>query len=215
MAELRRDLMELPWLYLETRRAAVGMSRLGTTVGGAAAERALPLNEHAARIAADVHNGIVGWVRITIEDLGADAPAGRLAPMCQHLAQHLRDLRKHEAIEEFTSDVRRWTHAMVQAINRPEVRRIPAGPCPNQVAGPDGTTPCAGKVFAVFPLDPEVRPHAACSQCADPDAEPMVGVWIADDWKRLGKRMQDRQAEGDRARQLALSVSKGRGGSAT
>lgn len=203
---LTRDLREVPWLHLETRHAALGLARLSSPVGGRSATNGLPVNLAASGVAqrvlegVGVRNGIVGWVRITVEDLGAPWPAGSVAAMCTHLADHMPALRKHEAIVELAADVRDWTDAMVRVINRPTMRRIAVGPCP--LAHDDA--PCAGTVWATFPE--EASPFAACDTCSDPDADPAVAFWPAVQWTTMGRLIQRRKAEVEQQRRLAAQV---------
>ena len=206
---LTYDLGEVPWLWLETERAAVGLSRLFTNVGGRSTTTALPVNLAASETArkvlggVGVRNGIVGWVRITADDLGAPWPANTVTAMCDHLAGQAPGLRKHEAVAELVGDVHDWTEAMVQAINRPTIRRIPVGPCPLIHDG----TPCEGRIWATFP--DEQGPYSACDRCVDPDAG--VGVWESTQWAALGRLIQARKAEVARQRTLAESLTRGAG----
>ena len=203
----KRDLHELPWLYLETRRASVGMVRLAARNGGKSAETPLPVNTHAAALADRVRNGVVGWARIAI-DRGAPVPRDTLAGLCDMLAESLRDLRRHEAITELAADVHRWTADMVRTINRPDSRRIEVGPCPLDVTDDDGTkTRCTGTVWAIFPdWDWDVPVHAACSWCCDPDVTPMIGLWVSEEWRTLGRLMRKRQRQDEAAWRLARAI---------
>ena len=197
---------EIPWLWLETQRASVGMARLFTNVGGRSSSSPLPVNLGASDTARKVlqgvgfRNGVVGWVRITVEDLGACWPANTITGMCDHLASQAPALRKHIMVSELVGDVHDWTEAMVQAINRPTIRRIPVGHCPLIHDG----TPCEGRVWATFP---EVGgPYSACDRCADPDTG--TGVWESTQWATLGRLIQARKAEVARQRLLAESLGR-------
>ena len=204
----RRDLAELPWLYLETRRASLGIVRLSAREGSRSSETPMPINLRASRIADTVRSGIVGWVRIAV-DRGADWPADKLAAMCSLLADRARDLRHHEAFPELVTDVTQWTADMLHVVNRPAIRRIEVGPCPLDTTTDDGTARCAGTVYAILPADTDAMPvHAACSWCCDPEADPMVGLWVAQQWSTLGRLIAKRQAADERARELAQSIAK-------
>ena len=203
----RRDLAELPWLYLETRRASLGIVRLSAREGSRSSETPMPINLRASRIADTVRSGIVGWVRIAV-DRGADWPADKLAAMCSLLADWARDLRHHEAFPELVTDVTQWTADMLHVVNRPTTRRIEVGPCPlDNTTGGDGR--CTGTVWAILPADEEGPPvHAACSWCCDPEATPMVGLWVSEQWTTLGRLIARREADDARARELAQSIAK-------
>ena len=47
-AELKRDLTELPWLWLETRHASLGLTKLTAHAGARSTEHPLPINLHTA-----------------------------------------------------------------------------------------------------------------------------------------------------------------------
>ena len=207
----RRDLTELPWLYLETRHTALGMARMGRPNGSRSTDNPLRLNLHATTLADRVRAGIVGWTRIAI-DRGAAWPAGGFTPMCTLIADQLRDLRHHEAFPELAGDVTRWTNDMVRAINLPPTRRIQVGPCPLDWTDTDGTTNrCQGIVWATFPRDNDGPPvHAACSWCCDPDAEPMIGLWVSEQWRTLGRLIERRREAADTARALAQAIGAAR-----
>ncbi len=209
----RRDLAEIPWLYLDTRRAALGLVRLGDRNGGRSATTPLPVNLQASALADRVRAGIVGWVRIAVER-GADWPTGRVSDMAPLLADRMHDLRHHEAAAELMADVSRWTADMVRTINRPAVRRIEVGPCPLDVTDADGTlTPCTGTVWAIFPTsgaDDAPPVHAACSWCCDPDADPAPGLWVAEQWRTLGRLIAKRKADDEARRRLLASIIGGK-----
>lgn len=203
-----RDLRELPWLYLETMRAVVGLVRLGSPVGGRGATTPLPVSLRASHAADAVRTGLVGWVRITHDDLGAPWPGDSITAMTRHLTDRMKDLRRHEDTAELVADVARWTGSLLAVINRPDCRRIPVGPCPLEHDG----APCEGRVWAVLPADPDLSPHAACDVCCDPDADTIVGWWEPADgsghpsWATLGRQMLKRAEEVERQRKLAAEV---------
>lgn len=209
----RRDLAEIPWLYLDTRRAALGLVRLGDRNGGRSATTPLPVNLRASAVADHVRTGLVRWVRIAVER-GADWPAGRVSDMAALLADRMRDLRRHEAASDLLGDVAQWTADMVRTINRPAVRRIKVGPCPLDVSADDGTpTRCPGIVWAIFPAsgtDDAPPVHAACSWCCDPDADPPPGLWVAEQWRTLGRLIAKRKSDDEAQRILASIIGRAR-----
>ena len=76
----------------------------------------------------------------------------------------------------------------------------------------DGTTTrCQGIVWAIFPRDTDGPPvHAACSWCCDPDAEPMIGLWVSEQWRTLGRLIERRREAADTARALAQAIGAAR-----
>ena len=210
MRQARSDLANLPWLYLEVRRTAVGLARLTESGPGRSAEKPLPVNLHASKVADRIRASLVGWIRATQQAAGP-WPRDRITHMCSHLHARLPHLRQHEAIDEMCTDLQRLVGQAARAINRPVQTRIKVGPCP---LVDDDHTPCQGTVWAVLPIDHDVPAHAACDWCCDPDADPTVGLWVpgksdtAPAWTTLGRQMQQAQARAAQAQQLAREVSR-------
>lgn len=149
--DVRRQLGELPWLHLETRRAALGLVRMSTPGAGRPAETPLPINPKAGQLATRVRAGVIGWVRVAV-DRGADLPAARMTTMTALLTDRLRDLRHHAGFPMLARDAHTWTTSMIRTINRPAQRRIEVGPCPLDTTDNDGhTIACTGTVWAIFP----------------------------------------------------------------
>lgn len=210
---LRRDLRELPWLYLQARHAALGLVRLAAGGGGGGTlEPPLPVNLRASRLTDRIRSGLIGWARIAHDELGCDWPEPRIGSICEHLAASVGELRKHEAAAELANDVAAWTHKIVALINRPPTRRIEVGPCPLDTTTDGETARCTGVVWAILPSPSgdgtEAPAHAACSWCCDPDAEPMVGLWVAEQWRTLGRLMVARSSRDAERRLLALAVGR-------
>ena len=66
MRQARSDLTNLPWLYLEVRRTAVGLARLTESGPGKSAEKPLPVNLHASKVADRIHVQRLGKRAATI-----------------------------------------------------------------------------------------------------------------------------------------------------
>lgn len=190
-------LAELPWLWHELELTRWRLDRLHQHTGGRSAETGLPWNENAAQTARRItdgvaeRNGIHGWVRVTMDDLGAPCPRDTVPAMSAHLLAWLKPMRKHEAAAEFVADVWGWTHAMLQAINRPEYRRVEAGPCPNL----HEDAPCPGTVHLIIAAEGADGPTFARCEPDDGRTAMVCGeVWEAHQLSRMGRRIREREA---------------------
>ena len=106
MRQARSDLADLPWLYLEVRRTAVGLARLTESGPGRSAEKPLPVNLHASRVADRIRASLVGWIRAT-QQAAAQCPRDSITHMCSHLHARLPKLRQREDIDEMCTDLQR------------------------------------------------------------------------------------------------------------
>lgn len=194
-------LAALPGWWVELQRTVTRQARLTPPGAGRSATKPLPFNPVASAVADRVRhgvttsdavrNGLVGWVRITVEDLGAPWPTKGITDLCEHLVAWLPALRKHEAAVELAADVWGWSDAISRAVDYPDVRaKIKVGPCPEVCA--DGE-PCAGWVWAIIPEDRDADVFAACDSCAEEDAG--RGVWAASQWRKMGRRIAERRAQ--------------------
>lgn len=149
-----RRLKHLPDLWHELQATRRRLDHMSDHVGSRSATTGLPWNEAAAGVARRItdgaasRSGIVGWVRITADAFDASTPPeDEPVAMLRHLAACSHRLRLHESAAEFHADVWAWTTAIMQAVDPPEVRRVPAGPCPE--AHEDA--PCPGHVSLILP----------------------------------------------------------------
>lgn len=161
-------------------------TRMGTDVGRVTGSSEKPLAFHptAADVKDTVRAGLVGWVRVTVEDIPAASwPQDRAGAMVAHLLRWLPDMRRHEAAAELAAEAISWPGKIRRAVDYPEERsRIPVGLCCLEV-GEDGT-PCPGVVTAVVFEDPLIAPVMRCGECAQ--------EWPTWEWRRAGARMRER-----------------------
>lgn len=152
----------------------------------------LPFKDHASRVADDVRGKLLGWVRIAIDDLGADCPADDPVAWCHLLARMLPRWRTHEGAVDFWREVWIMPTAMLAAMDYPEERaRIPAGPCPEHT---EDQEPCPGQVVSIFPADQAIPPRAECTPRSKGD--PVCGrVWPSTEWAGLGLAILVREAQ--------------------
>lgn len=194
-------LRALPGWWVELQRAVTRQARLSPPGGGGTSTRPLPFNPYASEVADrvklgvrtsdTVRNGLVGWVRITVEELAAPWPNAGVTDLCEHLVAWLPQLRKHDAAAELAADVWGWVDAVSRAVDHPDIRaRIKAGPCPE--VGED-REPCPGVVWAIIPEDRDAPVFACCDSCAD-DSAPR-GMWEASQWRKLGRQIAARRGQ--------------------
>ncbi len=160
----------------------------------------LPFRDAPSRVAAEVRNDLVGWVRISIDELGADVPRDTIPGLCRALSSSAHQLRKHEAAAEWAESIAGDMARIVRAVDLTD-RRAPAGPCPERTE--DGE-PCGGVIVAVYPVDERVSPWMECTK-SDPGTDICGGVWDATEWRSLGPRILARKAQidGQKARPKA------------
>lgn len=206
---LHGRLTALPGWWVELQRTVTRQARLSPPGAGRAATKPLPFNAVASEVADRVRhgvttsdavrNGLVGWVRITVEELAAPWPNSGVTDLCEHLIEWLPALRKHEAAAEFAADAWGWVDAISGAVDHPDVRaRIPSGPCPE--TGEDGEH-CAGVVVAHMPQDPTERAWLECPSCG----------WQAPsrEWGVAAERIEQRQQQKADAERLARQIAGG------
>lgn len=160
----------------------------------------LPYRPEVQTIADEVRNDLVGWARICIEELGCRAPADTIGGVCGLLAAESRRLRKHEAASEWAGAMLADLHQISKAIDLAD-RRLLAGPCPEHTE--DGE-PCAGVVYALYPVDDRERPSAQCTK--PPKVKAVCGkVWMPEEFGMLGRRIIIRQAQIDGQKERAAT----------
>lgn len=202
-------LAELPWLWSELQATRTRRDRLhGHVEAGKSAETGLPWNDTASRTAQRIangvaaRNGLVGWVRITIDDLGAPCPRDTVPALCAHLTAWIKPLRKHEAAPELVADVWGWTDAILRVINRPEYRRVDAGPCPRD----HEDAPCPGVVRLVIAADGADGPSFARCEPVESGGHVCGSVWESHQLARLGRDITRRVEKAAAQEALARAV---------
>ena len=155
-----------------------------------------PYHGGAAKVAHHVRAGLVAWVKLAAEDLGAPLPADTVPAMALHLTGWATALRRHEAAPELCHEVAEWTQRMTSVVDHPLTRaRIHVGPCPRHDSDGD---PCGGEVWAVFPFRAdEGSPMMGC------DSGAAEHFWEPIEWTRAGREIDARR------KQLALQRSMG------
>ena len=147
------QLEALPWLYAELQQTRRRQDHLQTSTGGhGSGETPLPWNERAADVSRDALAILTGWA-ITI---GVPA-SGDIRQLTRLLAGGEKALHKRPDAPQFARDVQTLSSRIPQVINRPDVRKIHAGPCPQRL---DDGSPCPGDVWLV--LADRTPPHAEC-----------------------------------------------------
>lgn len=120
LTRLSTDLLTLAWLTGEVRVTRTRQARLA----GGSGKRSrgdgspIPFHEGAARLADELHNDFVGWVR----DLHRPAdpwPADTAPSMARWLVERADRIRQHPAADEFATDVERLTRRALETINVP------------------------------------------------------------------------------------------------
>jgi len=147
---------------------------------GLNASRPLDFHHEAADLANEIRASLVGWVRLTVEDLGASFPRDAISSMCEHLTSWLPTLRRHEAAVEFADEVTSWPAKIKRLVDYNDERAtIPVGPCPEQADGER----CRGTVKAVLFEDGHTPPVMRCGKCKR--------EWPSWEWRRAAKRILD------------------------
>lgn len=190
----------LPEWWVELHRTITRQAKLTPPGGGAGSgSKPLPYNPDASAVADTVRAGIVGWVRITVEECAAPWPRDGITDLCEHLSNWLSTLRKHEAAADLVQDLWSWSDSIARAVDYPDERaKIAAGPCPET---DDDGEHCAGTVAARFPEDPTERAWMECAECG----------WRAEsrEWDEAGARIAARAKAIARSDALALEVTGG------
>lgn len=195
----RDRLQALPGWWVELQRTVTRQARLTAPGGARGTTTPLPFDPDASDVAArirtgvttehGIRNGLTGWIRITVEDLGAPWPRRGVTDLCNHLEAWLPQLRRHQAAAELAADAWGWIDAIRSQIDYPDERaRIKAGPCPEV---DDEAEPCPGTVWAIIPQDCDQSAYAACDSCNGDER----GLWPSLQWRRLGPRIEKRRAQ--------------------
>lgn len=148
-------------------------------------ERPLTFDYLAADLANEIRASLVGWVKVTMEDCGAECPRDLISSMCDHLEKWLPALRKHEAAVEFADEVCEWPRKIKAAVDYKDERsHIPVGPCPEPVEN----ATCGGLVSAVLFADDYLPPVMRCGKCK--------AEWSSWQWHNVGRRMLAQKSSG-------------------
>lgn len=143
-ATLERDLAEVPALRVDlevtlSRQAVIG-ERVGTS---GTSEPPLPYDVAASEALSVLRSTLVGWVRVVVEEDGADWPPDTLDEQSRFLLRALSWLRVHPAGNEVAEEV-----AAAMGMARRVVDSFPprwyAGPCGDETGG----APCEGQLYA-------------------------------------------------------------------
>lgn len=201
----RHQLADFTWLWHQLDITRLRLDKLGahTDKRPGSTDTPLPYGDHAATTMSRFHAALAGWVDVTIHEHGAPEPDPTAPAMIRHILGYTTPLRRHTQAAEFATDVAGWHRILFAAINRPEYRKVDAGPCPETVDG----EPCHGKVALIVPAeDLHQPPYAIC--------EPSIaGVcvcgreWDTTQFVRLGMRIERRQDAMAAAERLAKAIA--------
>lgn len=171
------------WRHLT--EAITRQTRMQPDSQGRSANRPLPVNIDASRVADSVRNTLVGWVRVLCEDNHLDPPANTVAAICAWLDSNHRLIRRHEAAADCVDELIDACGMLTRAIDYPDDKaRIFVGPCPETDAEGD---PCPGEIHAIIPERESGAPRMECRVCGS--------VWASEQWTRMGVRVQRRAAQ--------------------
>lgn len=150
LGEMERALGDVAFYADELEVAFSRQSRMTSGGGGSkSAERPLPYDPHASRVALKLRSTLVGWVRVLQETAGdpthgpmcvackhqscrrvksTRTPGDTLAQMAAWLLLHLDAIRQHEAGAEMAEEISAAVDAAEKAVDRP-ADRVYSGPC--------------------------------------------------------------------------------------
>lgn len=171
------------WRHLT--EAITRQTRMQPDSQGRSANRPLPVNIDASRVADSVRNTLVGWVRVLCEDNHLDPPTNTVAAICAWLDSNHHLIRRHEAAADCVDELIDACGMLTRAIDYPDDKaRIFVGPCPEADAEGD---PCPGEIHAIIPERESGAPRMECRVCGN--------VWASEQWTRMGVRVQRRAAQ--------------------
>jgi hypothetical protein len=155
LADLERALGSAGALAAELQVTFARQARLGSGAGRRSAERPLPYDGRASRLALRLRTELVGWARVLAEHAPEPLP-GPVCVACRHrscrairktrmpadtigataawLLLHLDEIRQHEAAAEMVANITALTRSAERLIDRP-ADRVYSGPC--DVCGDD------------------------------------------------------------------------------
>lgn len=153
--DLERDLGDVPALVSDLEVTLTRQAVIGEHHGGVSAEVPMPFHLGASEALVVLRSTLVGWVRVVVEEDGAQWPADDLHLMAAFLLRALPWIRVHPAAAQAVDEIGAATGLARRCIDRhPE--RWYAGPCTGDVAGDQ----CSVHLYA--------RPGAAevaCPKC--------------------------------------------------
>lgn len=137
-------------------------------------EKPLPFDVVAADLANTARHVLVGWVRLTVDELGADYPADRISAMVDHLRAWTGRLRKHEAAAEFADEIAALAGRVVRVVDTADGQlvHVPRARC---IVDRDGR--CGGELVATIRRDWFAESFIRCRTCGQ--------TWSAADWEPL------------------------------
>ncbi len=167
--DLERDLLAVAIFRDELETTLSRQAVMGERNGGKSAEVPMAYHPGASEALDVLRSTLVGWVRIAVEEDGADWPENTLDAMADLLACRLNWLRRHQAAPEAVDEIHAAVSLARRMVDRPPPRWY-AGPCHEDFQG----SPCAGQLYA--------RPGATEVVC--PTCEAIHDVAARRDWLR-------------------------------
>ncbi len=199
----RKALRQIAEWWPTLEETITRQARLRANESSGAVFRPLPFEADASRLADEIHNDLVGWIRIALE-VGAPHPEQGATPaLALHLAAHMDALRHHKAADSLPT-VDDWARAIRRAVDYPDERgRILVGPCPEKDADAE---PCPGVIWARF-FEEGQRPTMTCERAQPTDAETCGRVWHAEHFREASGKILARMEELRRQRDLAAQYA--------
>lgn len=171
-------------IFRRDRLAAASEIRAETIYGP------MPFKVAASDVAANVRTRIVGWVRILVEDFGAEYPPDRIPAMCGLISGYSSRLRLYSEADTWADEIASSRDEILAVIDLPAERsRVKVGPCPDRTE--DGE-PCPGTMFAIYPGATNLRPYLECRR-PDPLTFVCGRVWTPETWAHMGSRIAARR----------------------
>lgn len=110
--------------------------------------------------------------------------AAHVIALSRHLMRLVEPLRHHPAGHEAIEEISAVVAAARWAVDAPEARYFPVGPCPEF---DDRDINCPGTIRANIPRAADARASMECSRC-----DTVYETW---QWHRAGKRILERKAQ--------------------
>lgn len=169
--EVIEALGRVPWLWQRLAETVRRLDKLAETSDrhGGSIYPPLPFRPDPAELRDQLRTQLVGWVRITIEDLNADIPANHVPEMCMHLQAWTNAMRRHEAFADYYTETTAIPNQITAAINA-HAPKVKLGNCPDCEAG-----------TVVADLPRVGVPFVRCDTC--------TAEWDAWHWETLAKAL--------------------------
>lgn len=171
---------ELPALHRALVETLTRQDNVAPKADGAHHAFAQPLafNANASALATDLRAQLVGWVKVTIEDMHAACPDDTIPAMVMHLRHWLTAFAKHEAAAEFAAEVQAMPPAIRRAIDKPD-RRIRITACVQVYVGER----CPGTISAHLRESVSLLRCDTCGQEWEKDRWELVREGVMDDMR--------------------------------